>query len=211
MKISEDMVQKHGLRFKESAVIFDENEPADQMYLILSGKVGIHKKVKEAFKLLIELKEGDMFGEMALVDRKPRSARAIAKTDVLLFAITESVFYNLIQTNPSFSLKMVKMLSSRLRETNQTIASLLKGDRKNIVTSALITFAQTRGEQEDSGQYKVHLAAFMKWAILRVGLEHTDLVSAINLLVKDKLIEQPKNDPSHILIRETFFKYTLDQ
>ncbi|PJZ48839.1 Crp/Fnr family transcriptional regulator [Leptospira saintgironsiae] len=210
MKISEDMVNKHGLRFKESDVIFDENEPADQMYLILTGKVGIHKKVKEAFKLLIELKEGDMFGEMALVDRKPRSARAIAKTDVLLFAITESVFYNLVQTNPSFSLKMVKMLSSRLRETNQTIASLLKGDRKNIVTSALITFAQTRGEQED-GQYKVHLAAFVKWAILRVGLEHTDLVSAINLLVKDKMVEQPKNDPSHILIRDTFFKYTLDQ
>ncbi|TGK00302.1 cyclic nucleotide-binding domain-containing protein [Leptospira langatensis] len=209
MKISEDMVQKHGIRFKESDIIFDENEPADQMYLILTGKVGIHKKVKEAFKLLIELKEGDMFGEMALVDRKPRSARAIAKTDVLLFAITESVFYSLIQTNPSFSLKMVKMLSSRLRETNQTIASLLKGDRKNLVTSALITFSQTRGEQEN-GMYKVHLAAFTKWAILRVGLEHQDLATAINLLIKDKLVEQAKDDPHHIYIRDTFFKYTLD-
>ncbi|PJZ68844.1 cAMP-binding protein [Leptospira perolatii] len=209
MKISEEMVQKHGIRFQESMIIFDENEPADQMYLILSGKVGIHKKVKEAFKLLIELKEGDMFGEMALVDKKPRSARAIARTDVLLFAITEPVFYSLIQTNPSFSLKMVKMLSSRLRETNQTIASLLRADRKNLVTSALITFSQTRGEKED-GVYKIHLASFIKWAILRVGLEHHDLVSSINLLVRDKLVEQPKNDPSSILIRETLFKYTVD-
>ncbi|EPG75167.1 cyclic nucleotide-binding domain protein [Leptospira fainei serovar Hurstbridge str. BUT 6] len=209
MKISEEMVQKHGVRFTESSIIFDENEPADQMYLILSGKVGIHKKIKEAFKLLIELKEGDMFGEMALVDKKPRSARAIAKTDVLLFAITEPVFYNMVQTNPSFSLKMVKMLSSRLRETNQTITSLLKADRKNLVTSALIAFSQTRGEQE-GGLYKIHLGAFIKWAILRVGLEHQDLVSSINLLVRDKLVEQPKNDPSLLYIREALFKYTVD-
>ncbi|EQA38299.1 cyclic nucleotide-binding domain protein [Leptospira inadai serovar Lyme str. 10] len=209
MKISEEMVQKHGVRFTESSIIFDENEPADQMYLILSGKVGIHKKIKEAFKLLIELKEGDMFGEMALVDKKPRSARAIAKTDVLLFAITEPVFYNMVQTNPSFSLKMVKMLSSRLRETNQTITSLLKADRKNLVTSALIAFSQTRGEQE-GGLYKIHLSAFIKWAILRVGLEHQDLVSSINLLVRDKLVEQPKNDPSLLYIREALFKYTVD-
>ncbi|RHX83819.1 cyclic nucleotide-binding domain-containing protein [Leptospira stimsonii] len=209
MKISESMVHKLGVEYKESDIIFEENQDAEVMYLIVKGKVGIHKKVKEAYKLLVELKEGDMFGEMALIDKTPRSARAVARTDVSLIAINEGAFFNLIQTNPGFSMKVVKILSSRLRETNKTIASLLKADKKNLVTSALINFSQTHGEQ-DGTSYRIHLNHFMKWAILRVGLEHQDLVHSISLLVKDKMVEQPKEDPSSLIIREALFKYTVD-
>ncbi|MDV6236728.1 cyclic nucleotide-binding domain-containing protein [Leptospira ellisii] len=203
------MVHKLGVEYKESDVIFEENQDADVMYLIVKGKVGIHKKIKEAYKLLVELKEGDMFGEMALIDKTPRSARAVARTDVSLIAINEGAFFNLIRTNPGFSMKVVKILSSRLRETNKTIASLLKADKKNLVTSALINFSQTNGEK-DGSVYRIHLGHFIKWAILRVGLEHQDLVSSISLLVKDKMVEQPKEDPSILIIRDSLFKYTVD-
>ncbi|XDD49613.1 Crp/Fnr family transcriptional regulator [Leptospira sp. WS92.C1] len=209
MKISESMVHKLGIDFKESEVIFEENQAAEMMYLIVKGRVGIHKKVKEAYKLLVELKEGDMFGEMALIDKTPRSARAVAKTNVSLIAINESAFFNLIQTNPGFSMKVVKILSSRLRETNKTIAALLKADKKNLVTSALITFSQSNGTK-DGNHHRIHLNHFIKWAILRVGLEHQDLVTAITLLVKDKMVEQPKEDPSTLIIRDSLFKYTVD-
>ncbi|TGL76739.1 Crp/Fnr family transcriptional regulator [Leptospira yasudae] len=209
MKITESMVHRLGVEFKESDIIFEENQEAEVMYLIVKGKVGIHKKVKEAYKLLVELKEGDMFGEMALIDKTPRSARAVAKTDVSLIAINEGAFFNLIQTNPGFSMKIVKILSSRLRETNKTIASLLKADKKNLVTSALISFSQTNGEK-DGTTVRIHLSHFIKWAILRVGLEHQDLVSSISLLVKDKMVEQRKEDPSTLIIRDALFKYTVD-
>ncbi|MBW0435620.1 cAMP-binding protein [Leptospira yasudae] len=209
MKITESMVHRLGVTFKESDIIFEENQEAEVMYLIVKGKVGIHKKVKEAYKLLVELKEGDMFGEMALIDKTPRSARAVAKTDVSLIAINEGAFFNLIQTNPGFSMKIVKILSSRLRETNKTIASLLKADKKNLVTSALISFSQTNGEK-DGTTVRIHLSHFIKWAILRVGLEHQDLVSSISLLVKDKMVEQRKEDPSTLIIRDALFKYTVD-
>ncbi|MCG6166992.1 cyclic nucleotide-binding domain-containing protein [Leptospira sp. FAT2] len=209
MKITESMVHRLGVEFKESDIIFEENQEAEVMYLIVKGKVGIHKKVKEAYKLLVELKEGDMFGEMALIDKTPRSARAVAKTDVSLIAINEGAFFNLIQTNPGFSMKIVKILSSRLRETNKTIASLLKADKKNLVTSALISFSQTNGEK-DGTTVRINLSHFIKWAILRVGLEHQDLVSSISLLVKDKMVEQRKEDPSTLIIRDALFKYTVD-
>ncbi|WP_167881234.1 cyclic nucleotide-binding domain-containing protein [Leptospira gomenensis] len=203
------MVHKLGVEYKESDVIFEENQDADVMYLIVKGKVGIHKKIKEAYKLLVELKEGDMFGEMALIDKTPRSARAVARTDVSLIAINEGAFFNLIRTNAGFSMKVVKILSSRLRETNKTIASLLKADKKNLVTSALINFSQTNGEK-DGSVYRIQLGHFIKWAILRVGLEHQDLVSSISLLIKDKMVEQPKEDPSLLIIRDSLFKYTVD-
>ncbi|AAN50570.1 Crp/Fnr family transcriptional regulator [Leptospira interrogans] len=209
MKVTESMIEKLGVEFKESDIIFEENQEAEEMYLIVSGKVGIHKKVKEAYKLLVELKEGDMFGEMALIDRTPRSARAVAKTDVSLIAINESAFFNLIRTNPGFSMKIVKILTSRLRETNKTIATLLKADKKNLVTSALINFSQTYGTQ-DGSICKIPLNHFIRWAILRVGLEHKDLVSAINLLVKDKMVEQKKEDPATLILRDSLFKYTVD-
>ncbi len=58
MKVTESMIEKLGVEFKESDIIFEENQEAEEMYLIVNGKVGIHKKVKEAYKLLVELKEG---------------------------------------------------------------------------------------------------------------------------------------------------------
>ncbi|AVQ10500.1 Cyclic nucleotide-binding domain protein [Leptospira santarosai] len=209
MEITESMTHKLGVEFKESDIIFEENQEAEVMYLIAKGKVGIHKKVKEAYKLLVELKEGDMFGEMALIDKTPRSARAVARTDVLLIAINKDAFFNLIRTNPGFSMKIVKILTSRLRETNKTIATLLKADKKNLVTSALINFSQTNGQQ-DGSNYRIPLNHFIRWAILRVGLEHQDLVSSIRLLVKDKMVEQIKEDPSTLIIRDSLFKYTVD-
>jgi len=118
MKFSEELLRKKGKIFRQGEIIFEENDPADEMYILITGTVGIHKKVNDAYKMLIELKEGDMFGEMAIIDKKPRSARAVALTSVQLFPVNEILLSQLIKTNPEFTLRLVKILSNRLRESN---------------------------------------------------------------------------------------------
>ena len=118
MKFSEELLRKKGKIFRQGEIIFEENDPADEMYILITGTVGIHKKVNDAYKMLIELKEGEMFGEMAIIDKKPRSARAVALTSVQLFPVNEILLSQLIKTNPEFTLRLVKILSNRLRESN---------------------------------------------------------------------------------------------
>ncbi|MCC6275533.1 MAG: cyclic nucleotide-binding domain-containing protein [Leptospiraceae bacterium] len=200
---------KNFLHIAANDIIFEENDDAKEMYIILSGKVGIHKKVKQSYKMLVELKEGDIFGEMALVDRKPRVARAVAITDVKLMPINEKALEKLIATNPIFAMKMVRMLSKRLRDADQTITNLLLGDKKGLVTSALITFAKQNGTELPGG-IGIELNRFLKWAILRVGLETDDIQTALNLLQKDRLLEKDPTTNNKVILNSSILKYRME-
>ncbi|WCL48562.1 Crp/Fnr family transcriptional regulator [Leptospira sp. GIMC2001] len=209
MKFSEELIKKKGKNFKAGEIIFEENDPANEMYILISGSVGIHKRINDAYKLLIELKAGDMFGEMALIDNKPRSARAVAISSSLLFPVTENLLQQLIQTNSEFTLRLVKILSNRLREANYQITALLKGDRKNIVKSNLATFANIHGKPLNNG-YVVGLQPFLKWAILRAGLDLKDIQEAINQLIRDRMVNRLPNDPGKLFVLDSLGKYDME-
>jgi CRP-like cAMP-binding protein len=70
--------------------------------------------------MLAELSTNHIFGEMALIDDAPRSATAVAKTDVELVPISEKQFLFLVSQTPFFALKVMRVLARRLRATNKT-------------------------------------------------------------------------------------------
>ena len=67
-----------------------------------------------------ELAANDIFGEMALIDNQPRSATAVAVTDVELVPVSEKQFLFLVGQTPYFALKVMRVLAQRLRATNKT-------------------------------------------------------------------------------------------
>jgi CRP/FNR family transcriptional regulator, cyclic AMP receptor protein len=69
---------------------------------------------------MAELTADDIFGEMALIDSEPRSATAVAITDVELVPITEKQFLFLVGQTPYFALKVMRTLAQRLRVTNKS-------------------------------------------------------------------------------------------
>jgi CRP/FNR family cyclic AMP-dependent transcriptional regulator len=96
-------------------VIFKEGDAADQLFVIKSGEVGI----QSGNRTLAELSANHIFGEMALIDDAPRSATAVARTDVELVAISEKQFLFLVSQTPFFALKVMRVLARRLRATNK--------------------------------------------------------------------------------------------
>ena len=68
-----------------------------------------------------ELTTDSIFGEMALIDSEPRSATAVAITDVELVAISEKQFLFLVSQTPYFALKVMRTLAQRLRVTNKSL------------------------------------------------------------------------------------------
>lgn len=93
-------------------VIFTEGDTdTAHMYVVESGQVEIanHKQFLEL------VQPGGFFGEMGLVNRKPRSATATAKTDCQLVVLNEGDFYFLIQHAPYFALQVMQVLAERVR------------------------------------------------------------------------------------------------
>jgi CRP/FNR family cyclic AMP-dependent transcriptional regulator len=101
---------------KAGEVIFKEGDEAHQLFVIKSGEVIIQSGNRK----LAELSTSQIFGEMALIDDAPRSANAVAKTDVELVAVSEKQFLFLVSQTPFFALKVMRVLARRLRATNKS-------------------------------------------------------------------------------------------
>jgi CRP/FNR family transcriptional regulator, cyclic AMP receptor protein len=104
------------LSFKAGDTIFREGDNALDLFVIKSGQV----RIQIGNRNVAELAPDAIFGEMALIDDEPRSATAIAVTDVELVAVSEKQFLFLVSQTPYFVLKVMRVLAQRLRNTNKT-------------------------------------------------------------------------------------------
>jgi len=109
--------------YRKSEVIFSENSPGRDMYIVYSGKVGLYAQgIQGHRKLLAIVETGDFFGEMALVDDSPRSATAIAEEDnTQLLVLDKSKFIYLLRHQPDFALVVMGKLCRQLREANKAL------------------------------------------------------------------------------------------
>lgn len=109
--------------------IFREGDLGDAFYLIVTGSVRISTLVpgvgEEALTIL---REGEYFGEMALIDDAPRSASAIANDDTMLLCIGKDDFRKLLERQTDIAYKLLwiftKTLSARLRKTDEQLKSI---------------------------------------------------------------------------------------
>jgi serine/threonine protein phosphatase PrpC len=108
--------------FPPAELIIKEDTPGEELYILLEGQVRLHKD--DAF--ITTLRRGDHFGEMALVDRAPRSASATSEGDSRLLVINRKDFYDIIRNESKLSVKLlwsfVQVLTQRLRKTTAELS-----------------------------------------------------------------------------------------
>jgi CRP-like cAMP-binding protein len=93
-------------------VLVKEGAIGRELYLIVSGTASIQRKGRQ----VATLSAGQHFGELSLLDRRPRNATVIAKTDMELFVVGQGQFNGLLATIPTLSRKLLAAMASRLRE-----------------------------------------------------------------------------------------------
>jgi len=110
--------------YHKSEVIFEKSSTGEEMYIVCSGKVHLYAKLQNGRRtVLAVLKPGEHFGEMALVDRSPRSATAVAMQDnTALVVLDKPKFLYLVQQQPDFAFTIMETLSKRIRDTNAQLA-----------------------------------------------------------------------------------------
>jgi CRP-like cAMP-binding protein len=113
-------------RYKQGDVLFREGDEGEEMFIIQSGRVAIKKRVKDGSEaVLATLEKGDFFGEMALLERLPRSATAEVVEEGDLIKIDNEVFGDMIKANPEIAIRMLRKYSIRLRETTKQIEMII--------------------------------------------------------------------------------------
>ncbi|MBK5188803.1 MAG: cyclic nucleotide-binding domain-containing protein [Gemmatimonadaceae bacterium] len=116
--------------YDSGAYIFREGDPGNRLFIIVEGSVRISRQIPGAGEeALAVLKRGAMFGEMAVFDRSERSTDAISHGGTTVLTISRSEFEMLLEFNRDLAFKVlwavVRMLSGRLRSTNESLKSFL--------------------------------------------------------------------------------------
>src|SRR5512140_2216551 len=146
------MFAKFGKRFPMGTVLFREGDRGEEMYILQSGKVKISKKIRGVEKTLATLEKGEFFGEMAILNDKPRSASAETVDESEMLVIDRKTFDALIRGNVEIAVRFIKRLADRLRETNDQMEALMIKDNTSRLVSIL---AKQVREQKKSGEYVV--------------------------------------------------------
>jgi len=115
-------VKMETVRFPKGKTIFTEGSTGADLFLLLAGKVRVHRGGAD----LAVLGPGEFFGEMALIDQAPRSASISTVEEALLLRLERKTFFTLIRRESELAKKvlwnMLQILSTRLRTTNQDLA-----------------------------------------------------------------------------------------
>jgi len=129
-------------KYKDNEIIFLEHEPGEELYIIQKGKIKITKIVDNNEVLLAVLKPGDIFGEMALLENKPRSATAISFGESELLAVSKSNFEVMVKTNPMLGTKLITLLSERIWKAYRQLSNIMISDPLGRMYDMLLTVVE---------------------------------------------------------------------
>jgi CRP/FNR family cyclic AMP-dependent transcriptional regulator len=97
--------------YAAGSTVFNEGDPADRMYVVTSGTVNL----SIGGRMVETVGPGGLFGEMAVIEREPRSGTAVAETDAVLVGIDKRRFWFLVQETPYFAEIVMRVMAGRLR------------------------------------------------------------------------------------------------
>jgi CRP-like cAMP-binding protein len=196
--------------YSKDDIIFCEGEPGDELFIIQKGSVKIIKITENNEILLAVLKAGDIFGEMALLESKPRAAVAVAYEECHLMAVNRDNFQQMIQTQPQLIARLTTLLSERIWLLYKQLANTQITDP----LGRMFDLMQTHIEKKKVDLNEITSFSFdfgVKELITMVGLSQSD-----GTLYSRKLLETPGlhivndklsiKDINEILKQNAYFK-----
>ena len=147
--IQTQLFSRFGKKIPAGTVLFHEGDRGEEMYIIQSGKVKISKKMRGVEKTLATLEKGEFFGEMAILNDKPRSASAEVVEDSDVLMIDRKTFETLLRGNVEIAIRFIKRLADRLREADEQMEALMIKDNTSRLVSVLAKHVK---DQKKSGE-----------------------------------------------------------
>jgi len=138
-----------GSIYENGELIFRQDEPGESMYVIQSGTVEISQQREEGREVLALLEKGEMFGELALLRKGPRTATARAAGQTRLLSLTSRTLQDRVRQDPGVALHILRGLTHKIYRADQRIRQIVEEDEE--VREALATHEE-RASTADGGQ-----------------------------------------------------------
>jgi len=142
-------------RIKKDEYIFMEEDPSGWFYILSSGRVKIVKHSQSGKDLILEIiSPGDVFGGVAVLDKKPFPASAQAMEPVSVVRISRRNLFDLMEEHPILKLAIVKSFSDRLRNAHETLKNIATERVERRIASLLLKLSEKVGI-DDKGYKKL--------------------------------------------------------
>lgn len=158
MAESDPLFARFGKSCAPGEVLFREGEQGNTMYVLQTGAVRISKAVKGEEKTLAILGAGEFFGEMAILNEKPRTATAVVEEAATVLVLGKRTFEQMVVSNAEIAVRLIKKLARRLDSANELIEVLMHRDPKARVILGLSREAQFIGQTMADGSVLVPLS-----------------------------------------------------
>ena len=179
-------------QYPKDTMIFSEGESGPELYIIQKGSVRITKIVDDAEVMLAILKPGDIFGEMALLEDKPRSASAIAHEDTILLAVNRGNFKGMVVDQPKIISRLTILLAERIWSLYKQLANTMLQDPVGRLYDALkIELEKERIDLEENISFTFGFGP--KELLTMVGLSAEDGNAAIQTMFGNSKVKIVNN------------------
>ena len=180
--------ERFAKEYEPGQVIIAEYEPGDSFYLIQSGRVQLVKCVNGTSKNLDILKPGEFFGEMAILDKSPRSATCMAAGHVKCLEFNKENFELLITGNPQTALVLLKLFCKRIYDQKRRFRILCIKDLQARLADVFLMLDEMNpvvNVAEKTRRFNVTLSDMAHWS----GLSQEVTRDEINKLIEKRKIE----------------------
>jgi CRP-like cAMP-binding protein len=186
-----DGLDRFAKDFTAGTVLFEEGQPGDHMYVITQGEIEIRRNVGETERVLAVLPAGEFFGEMAILNARPRSATAVVRVDSRLLVIAGNTFEAMLRARPEIAMRIIKALATRLENANQHIELLLLPTPNHRVVQCLRHMAEEQlmlaGNVVNPGT-AILVPKRIEDIAVRVGLPVHEVIDVVDRLRNARLI-----------------------
>ncbi|MBA3728990.1 MAG: Crp/Fnr family transcriptional regulator [Actinobacteria bacterium] len=146
----------HSVRYRRGEVVFREGEPAERLFVIGEGKVKLTISSAGGGELLIGvLGRGQIFGELAVIDRGPRAMNARAMEEALVYALNADLFWTILENRPALARRLLELMARRLRRADQTSQDLVFFDAPTRLARRILQLAEEHGEPVGEGAVRL--------------------------------------------------------
>jgi CRP/FNR family cyclic AMP-dependent transcriptional regulator len=178
------LFERFGRSYSGGEMVFVEEDEAQEVFMVVQGRVRLTKKIRLVERDIVVLKTGDIFGENALLPESRHPCSAVALGECQVLALKAGDFEDLMRGQPDVAIKFIGQLVRRLQSAEERIENMMLRDGQSKIVNTLIKLAQNTPKAD--GRVLLNVSPIELSS--RIGMDVDSVKNGILMLRQNKFL-----------------------